>query len=68
GVNFYSRISSEAPKILNACGFLIYEIGIGQSEAVHDIMVKSGFKNIEIIKDLSGTDRVILGQISTRTQ
>ena len=64
GVNFYSRISSAAPKILNSCGYLIFEIGINQAESVSEIMKKAGFENIEVIKDLSGIDRVICGCLS----
>ena len=63
GVNFYSRISSAAPSVLNSCGYLIFEIGINQAERVSEIMQSSGFKNIEIIKDLSDIDRVICGQL-----
>ena len=63
GVNFYTRISAAAPCVLNANGFLIFEIGLNQSELVKQIMEKQGFKNIEIIKDLAGIDRVICGQL-----
>ena len=64
GVNFYSRISSAAPDILNSYGFLIFELGVNQSELVSEIMCRYGFKNIEIIKDLSGIDRVISAQLN----
>ena len=63
GVYYYSRISSEAPSVLNKNGFLIFEIGINQSEIICDYMNNSGFGNIEIIKDLAGIDRVICGQL-----
>ena len=64
GVNYYTRISSEAPTVLNKNGYLIFELGINQSDYVHEIMEKSGFENIEIIKDLAGIDRVICGQLN----
>ncbi|MEE3348685.1 MAG: peptide chain release factor N(5)-glutamine methyltransferase [Candidatus Gastranaerophilaceae bacterium] len=63
GVNFYLRITSEAPRILNSCGFLIFELGINQSGKVSEIMKQHGFTDIEIIKDLAGIDRVILGHL-----
>lgn len=64
GVNYYTRISSEAPTVLNKNGYLIFELGINQSDYVHEIMEKSGFENIEIIKDLAGIDRVIYGKLN----
>lgn len=59
GLEFYEKISKNAPKILNTGGYLLFELGIGQSQAVNDIMAQAGFKDFEIIKDLAGIDRVI---------
>ncbi len=61
GLEFYEKITKNAPKILNNKGYLLFELGIGQSNDVKSIMEKSGFSNIEIIKDLAGIDRVIVG-------
>lgn len=63
GLEFYEKISAGAPKILNKGGYLLFELGIGQSKDVKLIMEQNGFKNIEIIKDLAGIDRVITGHI-----
>lgn len=59
GLEFYEKISKNASKILNTGGYLLFELGIGQSQAVKDIMAQAGFKDFEIIKDLAGIDRVI---------
>lgn len=59
GLEFYEKITKNAPTILNKGGYLLFELGIGQSEDVKKLMELSGFKNIEIIKDLAGIDRVI---------
>ncbi len=59
GLEFYEKISKNAQKILNTGGYLLFELGIGQSQAVKDIMAHAGFKDFEIIKDLAGIDRVI---------
>ncbi len=59
GLEFYEKISKNAPKILNTGGYLLFELGVGQSQAVKDIMAQAGFKDFEIIKDLAGIDRVI---------
>ena len=61
GLEFYEKITNGAPKILNKGGYLLFEIGINQSADVKSIMEKNGFSNIEIIKDLAGIDRVIVG-------
>lgn len=62
GIEFYERIIEESPKFLNAGGFLMFELGINQSCIVKDLMEKSGFKNIEIEKDLAYIDRIIYGR------
>ena len=61
GLEFYEKITNGAPKILNKGGYLLFEIGINLSADVKSIMEKNGFSNIEIIKDLAGIDRVIVG-------
>lgn len=63
GLEFYEKITKDAPRILNKGGYLLYELGIGQSNDVKSIMEKNGFQNIEIIKDLAGIDRVIVGNL-----
>lgn len=63
GLEFYEKITKDAPKILNKNGYLLFELGIGQSENVKEIMGKSGFSQIEIIKDLANIDRVIVGKL-----
>ncbi|WP_404814601.1 peptide chain release factor N(5)-glutamine methyltransferase [Clostridium estertheticum] len=59
GLDFYRRITKESTLVLEKGGLLAFEIGYDQKEAVTDILLKSGFNNIECIKDLSGNDRVI---------
>ena len=61
GLEFYEKITKQAPEILNKGGYLLYELG--QSEDVKNIMVSNGFKDVEIIKDLAGIDRVISAHI-----
>ena len=63
GLEFYEKITKQAPEVLNKGGYLLYELGIGQSEDVKNIMVSNGFKDVEIIKDLAGIDRVISAHI-----
>ena len=63
GLEFYEKISKNAPKILNTGGYLLFELGVGQSQAVKDIMAQAGFKDFEKIQDLAGIDRVISAQL-----
>ena len=63
GLEFYEKISEQAPEILNKKGYLLFEHGMGQSEEVKKILENSGFGKIEIIKDLAGIDRVISAEL-----
>lgn len=60
GLDFYRRISKDIP--LASDGILAFEVGIGQADAVADIM-SGRFEEIRIIKDLSGIDRVVIGKL-----
>lgn len=62
GLEFYQKITNEAPKILNKNSYLLFELGIGQAQDVKLLMEQNGFSDIEIIKDLVGIDRVICGK------
>ncbi len=62
GLELYRKIVFQAPDYLNKEGWLIFEIGIGESEAVKSFM-NEYFKNVAVIKDLAGIDRVIWGQL-----
>lgn len=63
GLEFYEKITSRAPKILNNGGYLLYELGINQAADVKRFMENAGFNAIEIIKDLAGIERVICGKL-----
>lgn len=64
GLLFYRRITAEAPEYLNPSGWLCMEIGYDQGDALRMLFSESGrYTNIEIIKDLSGLDRVALAQL-----
>lgn len=62
GVEFYEKITVQAPEIMNRGGYLLFELGINQSEIVKGFMEKD-FTDIEIIKDLAGIERVICGRL-----
>lgn len=61
GLDFYRRITSWSKEYLRDGGLLIYEIGYDQGEKVKKIISLEGFKDVSILKDLQGHDRVVLG-------
>jgi len=59
GLYFYKKIIESASKYLNKGGSILFEMMMGQSEAISNILKTAGFSKIEIIKDVSGIERVI---------
>lgn len=62
GLYFYYEICQKASDYLADFGYLLFEIGYKQGKNVAKIMASSGFKNIEVVKDLAGLDRIVIGQ------
>ena len=63
GLHFYRRIVKDALKHLKPEGMLLFEIGHDQGESVPELMREAGYKNIRVIKDLAGNDRVVIGEL-----
>ena len=63
GLFFYRKIVKESTDYLNGGGWLFFEIGYDQGEAVKKLMEENGFKNVKVVKDYAGLDRVVLGNI-----
>lgn len=59
GLKFYQKICENIKKYLKPEGRIFFEIGYDQGKTVPEIMRQFGFHNIEVIKDLSGNDRVV---------
>ncbi len=62
GLFFYRRIIAESKNYLVPGGWLLFEIGCDQGEAVSALMKENGFYGIEVIPDLAGLDRVVKGR------
>lgn len=62
GLMFYRAIAENWAKFLCRGGYLCVEVGIGQALAVADMFKASGLDNIEVIRDLSGIDRVVIAK------
>ena len=63
GLDFYRRIVAEAGAYLNPGGWLVMEIGQEQGEAVRQMLLHAGYEEIEVVQDLAGLDRVVLGRM-----
>lgn len=64
GLYFYDAITKQSVNYIKVGGWLIYEIGYDQADAVSEIMQQCGYDCIETIKDLAGLDRVVLGRFT----
>lgn len=62
GLKFYRAITDKAVKYLAKGGYLCYEIGHDQAQAVSDILSSYGYNDIKVIKDLAGLDRVVIAR------
>ena len=58
GLKYYIDIAENAWQYLSNTGVLYLEIGMGQEKSVQKLLEKH-YKNITIIKDLSGINRII---------
>ena len=62
GLTFYRHLAHTAPQHLHPGGLLCVEHGFDQGESVPALLLKTGWTNIETLKDLSGLPRVTLAQ------
>lgn len=63
GLFFYRKIVGASGKYLNPGGWLMFEIGYDQGEALREMMESAGFCQVKVIKDLAGLDRVVVGKL-----
>ncbi|MBP5326165.1 MAG: peptide chain release factor N(5)-glutamine methyltransferase, partial [Pseudobutyrivibrio sp.] len=63
GLFFYREIASHAREYLNDGGWLLVEIGYDQGLDVAQLFKEAGFKDVEVVKDLPGNDRVVKGHL-----
>jgi len=63
GLTFYKKIISVSKQLLNTNGQIYFEIGKGQHNFINELMIENGFSNLKIIKDYSGIERIIKGEL-----
>ena len=66
GLHFYRRIIKEAGKHLVSSGMLFFEIGYDQGQAVSELMRTQGYREVQVVQDYAGLDRVVLGTYCER--
>ena len=65
GLDFYRAIAKQWRGALCVGGKLLFEVGVGQADAVLRIMRGEGFGDLEITPDLNGIPRVVEGVLCT---
>ena len=61
GLDFYRTLAKEAHLHLNKNGLLVLEIGYNQGEAVKALLEEK--YNVEVMKDYSGNDRIVIAEL-----
>ena len=65
GLDFYRSITRKWKQTLLGGGRLLFELGIGQADAVLRLMRSEGFGDLELYEDTQGIPRVIGGTLYT---
>lgn len=65
GLTFYHKIVEESQNLINANGWIFLEVGLGEHpKKVMKLFSNEKFKNVELIKDYNGNDRVLKAQVA----
>lgn len=59
GLDFYHILAEGGKKHLKRGGIFYMEIGYDQGPSVKALFEEEGYKNVEVLKDLAGLDRVV---------
>lgn len=62
GLYFYDKIIREAREYLYEDGYILFEIGQDQLDAVRGLLVENGYTDIKGIKDYAGLDRIVMAR------
>lgn len=63
GLDFYREIVGKSGQFLKSNGYLCLEIGHDQGGRVAFLMEENGYRNVRVMKDLAGNDRVVRGNL-----
>lgn len=62
GLYFYDKIIREAREYLYEDGYILFEIGQDQLDAVRGLLVENGYVDVEEMKDYAGLDRIVMAR------
>ena len=65
GLKFYREIINNAPNYLTNKGKIFFEIGIGESESIKDLLSQD-FEDIKVLKDLEGVERIVYATLKSK--
>ena len=68
GLDFYRAIVAESRDWLKQGGWLFFEIGYDQGEALRSLLAEAGYAEIGIRQDLAGLDRVAFGKYTGKKE
>ncbi len=63
GLLFYREILKSWHNVVRIGGLMLFEVGIGQSEAVMALMREAGLNNVGAVRDMQGIERVLYGNV-----
>ncbi len=63
GLRFYRGILKYWRSLLKPGGWLLFEVGEGQAEAVKEMILSAGFAAADTRRDTLGVDRVVIGKM-----
>lgn len=64
GLCFYREIIKKWKGHIKSGGMIAFEVGIGQADAVAEILNRNGYINMGVKKDLCGAQRVVFGTVN----
>ena len=67
GLEFYRRIVAGASGHLRLGGWILFEIGCDQGEAVMKLLREVGYEEVSCKQDLAHLDRVVTGRVSAQS-
>ena len=63
GLKFYKSIIKYSKALIRPGGYLLFEVGEGQADAVKEMMLTGGFRSVGSKFDTLGVERVIMGKM-----
>ena len=63
GLAIYRRLIPQSIESLKSGGKLLIEIGASQAGRLTELLTRSGYKQIQIVKDYAGLDRMMIASV-----